>query len=40
MTKKKLKKKIKKLRKKLKWYQDRWVGDMLSSSMKEKTSQW
>ena len=37
MTKKKLNKKIKKLRKKLKWYRKRWVSEMLSETMREKT---
>lgn len=38
MKKKKLKRKIKKLKKKVDWYHRRWVGDLLSSNMREKVN--
>lgn len=37
MKKKKLKKKLKKTLKKLEWYRKRWVSEMLTESMREKT---
>lgn len=40
MTKKKQKKKLKKLQKIIKWYRKRWVSEMLSQSMREKTRAW
>ena len=37
MSKKKLKRKLKKTLKKLEWYRKRWVSEMLTETMREKT---